>query len=75
MHFGENHLENFALKNLLSKQMALTKEPCCVVNVSLKLHDYGRIRFNDINFEKIYPTNSACSQGKLAYILFTTKLN
>ena len=75
MHFGVNHLGHFVLTNLLLKQMAATKEPCRIINVSSKLHEYGSINFNDINFENNYSMYKAYSQSKLANILFTTELN
>ncbi|XP_065671062.1 retinol dehydrogenase 11 [Hydra vulgaris] len=75
MHLGVNHLGHFLLTNLLLKHMNATNEPCRIINVTSKLHEFGKINFNDINFENNYSIYKAYSQSKLANILFTIELN
>jgi NAD(P)-dependent dehydrogenase (short-subunit alcohol dehydrogenase family) len=71
MHVGTNHLGHFALTTLLLDR--LTRR---VVTVSSMWHRLGRIRLDDLNFEKpgSYERWSAYSQSKLANLLFTLQL-
>jgi NAD(P)-dependent dehydrogenase (short-subunit alcohol dehydrogenase family) len=70
LQFGTNHLGHFALTNLL-----LANVTGRVVTVSSLMHAYGRIDFEDLNWErKRYQRWPAYCQSKLANLLFTSEL-
>ena len=70
LQFGTNHLGHFALTNLL-----LTNVTGRVVTVSSSAHRYGRIDFDDLNWEhRRYRAWRAYGQSKLANLLFTAEL-
>ncbi len=70
MQIGTNHLGHFALTNLL-----LPKITDRVVTVSSPAHRAGRIRLDDLNWEKGgYQRWRAYGQSKLANLLFTLEL-
>jgi NAD(P)-dependent dehydrogenase (short-subunit alcohol dehydrogenase family) len=70
LQFGTNHLGHFALTNLLLESVTGR-----VVNVSSTGHRFGRIDFDDLNWErKTYRAWRAYGQSKLANLLFTAEL-
>ena len=70
LQIGTNHLGHFALTNLL-----LTQITGRVVTVSSFAHKIGRIRLDDLNFERgEYARWAAYGQSKLANLLFTLEL-
>jgi NAD(P)-dependent dehydrogenase (short-subunit alcohol dehydrogenase family) len=70
LQFGTNHLGHFALTNLLLEYVTDR-----VVTVSSGMHRYGRIDFDDLNWErKPYHAWRAYGQSKLANLLFTAEL-
>jgi NAD(P)-dependent dehydrogenase (short-subunit alcohol dehydrogenase family) len=70
LQFGTNHLGHFALTNLL-----LPSINGRVVTVSSDAHRFGRIDFDDLNWErKRYRAWRAYGQSKLANLLFTAEL-
>jgi NAD(P)-dependent dehydrogenase (short-subunit alcohol dehydrogenase family) len=70
LQFGTNHLAHFALTNLLLPSMTGR-----VVTVSSDAHRFGRIDFDDPNWErKRYRAWRAYGQSKLANLLFTAEL-
>jgi NAD(P)-dependent dehydrogenase (short-subunit alcohol dehydrogenase family) len=70
LQFGTNHLGHFALTNLLLQRITGR-----VVTVSSYVHRYGRIDFDDLNWErKRYKRWRAYGQSKLANLLFTSEL-
>jgi NAD(P)-dependent dehydrogenase (short-subunit alcohol dehydrogenase family) len=70
LQFGTNHLGHFALTNLLLEHVTGR-----VVTVSSGMHRYGRIDFDDLNWErKPYNASRAYGQSKLANLLFTAEL-
>ena len=70
LQFGTNHLGHFALTNLL-----LPNVKGRVVTVSSSAHRYGRIDFDDLNWEhRRYRAWRAYGQSKLANLLFTAEL-
>ncbi len=70
LQFGTNHLGHFALTNLLLDQVTGR-----VVTVSSSAHQFGRIDFSDLNWErKPYRSWRAYGQSKLANLLFTAEL-
>jgi NAD(P)-dependent dehydrogenase (short-subunit alcohol dehydrogenase family) len=70
LQFGTNHLGHFALTNLL-----LPNVTGRVVTVSSSAHRYGRIDFDDLNWEHSrYRAWRAYGQSKLANLLFTAEL-
>ena len=70
LQFGTNHLGHFALTNLL-----LPNVTGRVVTVSSSAHRYGRIDFDDLNWEhRRYRAWRAYGQSKLANLLFTAEL-
>jgi NAD(P)-dependent dehydrogenase (short-subunit alcohol dehydrogenase family) len=72
LQFGTNHLGHFALTNLLLPAI----EPAGrVVTVSSSAHRFGRIDFDDLNWERRrYRPWRAYGQSKLANLLFTAEL-
>ncbi|GGU71881.1 oxidoreductase [Lentzea flava] len=72
--FGTNHLGHAALTWLLLP--ALRQRPGArVVTVSSLMHQYGRMNFDDPNWERrSYSSSGAYSQSKLANILFAREL-
>jgi len=71
--FGVNHLGHFALTGLLLNLLLQTPQSR-VVTVSSMSHRFGRIDFDDLNWEKGYNPNAAYGQSKLANLLFTYEL-
>jgi NAD(P)-dependent dehydrogenase (short-subunit alcohol dehydrogenase family) len=70
LQFGTNHLGHFALTNLLLEHVTGR-----VVTVSSTAHRFGRIDFEDLNWErKPYNAWRAYGQSKLANLLFTAEL-
>ena len=70
LQFGTNHLGHFALTNLLLERITGR-----VVSVSSYVHRFGRMQFDDLNWErKRYHPWRAYGQSKLANLLFTTEL-
>ena len=70
LQFGTNHLGHFALTNLLLEHVTGR-----VVTVSSTAHRFGRIDFEDVNWErKPYNAWRAYGQSKLANLLFTAEL-
>jgi NAD(P)-dependent dehydrogenase (short-subunit alcohol dehydrogenase family) len=73
LHFGTNHLGHFALTGLLLDRL-LTVPGCRVVTVSSIGHRIGRIRFDDLQWERGYGRIRAYGQSKPANLLFTYEL-
>lgn len=73
MQFGTNHLGHFALTGLLLDRLLATPESR-VVTVSSNAHHIGKIRFEDLNFEKGYHAWPAYGQSKIANLMFTYEL-
>ncbi len=70
LQFGTNHLGHFALTNRLLEHVSGR-----VVSVSSSAHRFGRIDFDDLNWErKHYRAWPAYCQSKLANLLFTAEL-
>ncbi len=74
MQFGTNHLGHFALTGLLLPQL-LAAPDARVVNVSSAAHQWGRMDFDDPNWERRrYSKWRAYGQSKLANLLFSYEL-
>ncbi len=74
MQIGTNHLGHFALTGLLLPALLRAPAPR-VVTVSSVGHRIGRIRLNDLNWERGgYQPWLAYGQSKLANLLFTMEL-
>ncbi len=69
MQIGTNHLGHFALTNLLLHR--ITER---VVVVASGVHHFGRIRLDDLNWERGYRRHGAYNQTKLANLLFMSEL-
>jgi len=69
MQLGTNHLGHFALTNLL-----LPRITDRVVVVASGAHRMGRIRLDDLNWERGYHRHRAYGQAKLANLLFMLEL-
>ena len=75
MHLGVNHLGHFLLTLLLLDKLKQTKSIARIVVVGSGIYYFGKIDFDDINFEKKkWNPWAAYSQSKLANILFTREL-
>jgi NAD(P)-dependent dehydrogenase (short-subunit alcohol dehydrogenase family) len=73
MQFGTNHLGHFALTGLLLDRLLATPG-ARVVTVSSGAHRAGRIRFDDLQWERGYRKWLAYGQSKLANLLFVYEL-
>lgn len=73
LQFGVNHLGHFALTALLWPGMREISG-ARIVNVSSLAHRFGKIRFDDINWEQGYSKWGAYGMSKLANLLFTTEM-
>lgn len=73
MQFGVNHLGHFALTARLWPLLSKT-DGSRVVQVSSLAHYWGKIRFEDIHWEKGYKKWSAYGMSKLANLLFVREL-
>jgi hypothetical protein len=73
MQFGTNHLGHFALTGLLLEPLLATAG-ARVVNVSSNAHKFGRMRWDDLQWEHRYRKWFVYSQSKLANLLFTYEL-
>jgi len=72
LQFGTNHLGHFALTNVLLPQITGNGR---VVTVSSGAHRFGKIDFDDLNWERRrYRRWPAYGQSKLANLLFTREL-
>ena len=74
LQFGTNHLGHFALTGLLIEAMA-GREDARVVTLSSTMHRAGRIRFGDLQGERLYFRWTAYGQSKLANLLFALELD
>lgn len=87
LQFGTNHLGHFALtghllplllagagSSALRDRPGAGNDPARVVTVSSTAHRGGRIRWDDLNWERGYRKWSAYSQAKLANLLFAFEL-
>ena len=73
MQFGVNYLGHFALTALLWQ--ALSHSPGSrVIQVSSLAHKFGRIRFEDIHWNRKYSKWGAYGMSKLAGLLFMHEL-
>lgn len=73
MQFGVNHLGHFVLTARLWPLLSKT-DGSRVVQVSSLAHYWGKIRFEDIHWEKGYKKWSAYGMSKLANLLFVREL-
>jgi NAD(P)-dependent dehydrogenase (short-subunit alcohol dehydrogenase family) len=73
MQFGVNHLGHFALTGLLIDKLNETTDSR-IVSVSSSAHNFGVIRFDDINWDKKYNKWGAYGMSKLANIYFIHEL-
>ncbi|MCD4709213.1 MAG: SDR family NAD(P)-dependent oxidoreductase [Bacteroidales bacterium] len=73
MQFGVNHLGHFALTARLWPLLSKT-DGCRMIQVSSLAHYWGKIRFEDIHWEKGYNKWSAYGMSKLANLLFVREL-
>ncbi|GAA4533677.1 SDR family NAD(P)-dependent oxidoreductase [Mycobacterium paraffinicum] len=73
LQFGTNHLGHFALTGLLLDRL-LPVAGSRVMTVSSQGHRFGRIRFDDLQWERRYSRVGAYGQAKLANLLFTYEL-
>ena len=71
--FGTNHLGHFTLTALLLPLLEQANAGRVVV-ISSVAHRIGRIRFNDLNWEKHYSRWLAYGQSKLANLMFAKEL-
>ncbi len=73
MQIGTNHLGHFALTALLWPALAAAGS-ARVVTVASVAHHFGKIRFDDLCWEKGYSRWPAYAQSKLANLLFVKEL-
>jgi len=73
LQLATNHLGHFALTGRLLPALLAGERPR-VVTVASNMHRRGRIRFDDLNWQRGYHPIAAYSQSKLANLLFTFEL-
>jgi NAD(P)-dependent dehydrogenase (short-subunit alcohol dehydrogenase family) len=73
MQIGTNHLGHFALTGLLLERL-LASPTARVVTVSSLMHRIGRIRLDDLSWQRGYRRWPAYGQSKLANLLFGYEL-
>ncbi|HNW98693.1 MAG TPA: SDR family oxidoreductase [Bacteroidales bacterium] len=71
--FAVNHLAYFLLTNLLLENLKAAPK-ARIISVASIASNYGKINFNDLNFEKRYDSFKVYAQSKLANIIFTYEL-
>ncbi len=74
LQFGSNHLGHFALTAHLLPLLRAANG-ARVVSLSSLAARYGRIHFDDPQFEKSYSANAAYGQSKLAVLMFARELD
>jgi NAD(P)-dependent dehydrogenase (short-subunit alcohol dehydrogenase family) len=74
LQFGSNHLGHFALTAHLLPLLRAA-EGARVVSLSSLAARYGRIHFDDPQFEKSYSPMSSYGQSKLAVLMFARELD
>jgi NAD(P)-dependent dehydrogenase (short-subunit alcohol dehydrogenase family) len=74
LQFATNYLGHFALTGRVLPLLRAAPSPR-VVSVSAMAARSGRIRFNDLHFERGYSPMRAYSQSKLANLIFARELN
>jgi NAD(P)-dependent dehydrogenase (short-subunit alcohol dehydrogenase family) len=70
---GINHLGHFAFTGLVLDRLLVTAGSR-IVTVSSLAHKFGKISFDDPNFERQYRQIAAYGQSKLANLMFTDEL-
>jgi NAD(P)-dependent dehydrogenase (short-subunit alcohol dehydrogenase family) len=74
LQFGTNHLGHFALTGLLL-DLIKAKPGSRIVNLASSAHKYGKLDFNDLNWEKRrYKKMRAYGDSKIANLYFTYEL-
>ena len=74
LQFGTNHLGHFALTGQLL-ELLINTEGSRIVNVSSGAHNFGKIDFDDLNWEKrSYAKWTAYGDSKLANFILPTNL-
>lgn len=74
LQFGTNHLGHFALTAHLV-DLIIKTENSRIVNVSSGAHNYGKLDFDDLNWEKrTYKKIRAYGDSKIANLYFTYEL-
>jgi NAD(P)-dependent dehydrogenase (short-subunit alcohol dehydrogenase family) len=74
MQLGVNHLGHFALTGLRLEPLLAAPE-ARVVTVSSVMHWTGKLRFDDLDFDRRYDPWLAYGQSKLANALFALELS
>ena len=75
LQFGTNHLGHFALTGQLLK-LLISTIASRIVNVSSGAHNFGKLDFDDLNWEKRnYAQWTAYGDSKLANLYFTYELD
>ena len=73
LQLGTNHLGHFALTGQVLDLLLAAPAPR-VTNVASSAHRIGRMRWDDLNWERRYSKWPAYGQSKLANLLFTFEL-
>lgn len=74
MSFLVNHLAPFLLTNLLLETI-IASAPARIVNLSSEAHQYDRMDFEDLSFQRGYVGIKGYARSKLANVLFTYELS
>lgn len=74
LQFGVNHLGHFALTGLLLPEM-LENPGMRIVTVASLAHQFGVMRFDDLQAQRSYNAGARYGMSKLANLLFTLELD
>ena len=75
LHWGQNHMSNFVMTQLLMPLLHRGTPDARIVNVSSAWYKRGEINWDDPNFhQRKYSACEAYAQSKLANLLFTREL-
>ena len=69
-----NHLAHFLLTNLLLDRIAASA-PSRIIHVSSEAHRWGRLDFEDLQFERGFSSWRGYGRAKLANVLFSRELS
>lgn len=74
LHFAANYLGHFALTAILFP-LIISSGQSRVTMISSSTNHFGKINFNDLQYERRYTSSKAYAQSKLAMLMFAIELH